>query len=88
MFPIPSVLFAGLVLLRFILLGDLHIRLFRYRRPPDSSFAWSGIRPLRPHQYLDEGQDLPRKLWLVLVLTIPWWIVGFTVFSVAERAAR
>jgi hypothetical protein len=83
MVRVPSVLFAGLILVPLVLLGYLHLRLFRFRRPTNSPFAWGGIRALRPDQYVDEGQDLLRWLWLVLVLTIPWWIVVFTVFTVA-----
>jgi hypothetical protein len=83
MIHIPSVLFAALILVPLIILGYLHFRLFRYRRQTASPFAWSGIRALRPDQYVDEGQDLLRRLWLVLVLTIPWWVVVFTVFTVA-----
>jgi hypothetical protein len=83
MVHISSILFAALILVPLIILGYLHFRLFRYRRPTDSPFAWGGIRALRPDQYVDEGQDLLRRLWLVLVLTIPWWVVVFTVFTVA-----
>ena len=83
MVSIPSILFAALILVPLIILGYLQLRLFRYRRPTDSPFAWGGIRALRPDQYVDEGQNLLRRLWLVLILTIPWWIVVFTVFMVA-----
>jgi len=83
MIHIPSILFAALILAPLMLLGYLHFRLFRYRRPTDSPFAWSAIRALRPDQYVEKGQDLLRRLWLVLVLTIPWWVAVFAVFTVA-----
>lgn len=81
MVHIASILFAALILVPLITLGYLSFRLLRYRRPTDSRFAWGGIRALRPDQYVDQGQDLLRRLWLVLVLTIPWWVVVFTVFT-------
>ena len=83
MLRVPSILFAALVLVPLVLLGYLQVRLHRYRRPTVSPFAWGGIRSLRPDQYVDEGQDLLRRLWLVLVLTIPWLVLVFALFTVA-----
>jgi hypothetical protein len=40
-----------------------------------------GIRGFRPDQYTDEGQVWLRRLWLWLVLLIPWWVLVALLFG-------
>jgi hypothetical protein len=56
------------------------LRLLNYRRD-HGAVPIGGLRGLRPDQYTDEGQRLLRWDWLLLVLTIPWWVAVFAVFG-------
>ena len=66
-----------LVLIPFAWQGILLYKLSAYRRDGRGVLGTllSGrFRVLRPDQYTDEGQDLLRWSWGVLLLTIPWCV--------------
>ena len=74
MLRVPTVLFDALFIAPFVLGWYIEYRLQDFRRDPNIS-VWWGIRSLRPDQYTDEGQYWLRRLWLVLVLLIPWCVL-------------
>lgn len=94
MFLVPSILLAALLFVPMLLGWYLSFKLQNYHRPLPPILglkAYPRPRPpslsifrlLRPDQYTDEGQDLLRRLWLLVVLTIPWWLLVF--FLLRER---
>ncbi len=70
--------FAAFLLFLPALVGwVLLYRLSAYRRDGDGMagmFLTSNIRALRPDLYTDEGQPLLRWVWVVTLLTIPWYV--------------
>src|SRR6266699_1574164 len=70
--------FAAFLLFLPALVGwVLLYRLSDYRRDGDGMagmFLTSNIRALRPDLYTDEGQPLLRWVWVVTLLTIPWYV--------------
>jgi hypothetical protein len=78
LFRIPTILFVALVAAPFPLGWYLWYRLDDFRREPDKPEPWPG---LRPDLYTDEGQGWLRRLWLLYVLLIPWWVLVALLFG-------
>jgi hypothetical protein len=73
MLHVPTILFVALLATPIVLLWYLEYKLLDFQRDP-SAVLW-GFHGLRPDQYTDDGQVWLRRLWLVLVLLIPWWVL-------------
>jgi len=73
MLRIPTILFVALVAAPIPVMWYIDFRLQDFRRDPTNPLL--GILGLRPDQYTDEGQHWLRRLWLVLVLLFPWWVL-------------
>ncbi len=82
MLRVPELLFVALLLAPATAVWYLQARLHAHRRSPQDSFLVLSFRGLRPDRYTDEGQHWLRRLWFLLVLLIPWWLLVFAVFRV------
>ena len=72
---VREVIAAILFLLPFLYGWVLLFRLTAHRRdgaPSARTLLSFGMGVFRPDFYTDEGQPLLRRVWLLLVLTLPW----------------
>jgi hypothetical protein len=79
---LSTILFVALLFAPFVAAWYIEYRLMEFQRDP-TEVLW-GFSGLRPDRYTDEGQDWVRRLWLVLVLLIPWCVLVALVFGVGQ----
>jgi len=80
MLHIPTALFVALVAAPLVSAGYIRLKLSEFQRDPNK-ILWRSMRAFRPDQYTDEGQDWLRWLWILAILTVPWWVTVALVFG-------
>ena len=80
MLLIPDLLFVAIFFAPVPLVWYVQVKLHRHRRSPRDWFLVLGFRGLRPDRYTDDGQYWLRRLSLLLILLVPWWLLVLAVF--------